>query len=265
MFRINYNHQSPEAIVRRSRVTRAATFTGVTQGVAIKYVGRGQEQYTVGNERLLLDAGEFLLLPAGTAYGASHGTTNRATTGVCIDFLADLPKESGFDFLYGGTFQVANLGLTGLANWDTLPDQLATKQLPRLQQEIKDFLTNAIGLGEALHPVANQASTRRELSKSLLTARHYLQRNYTEPLPLADLARISGLSKYHFARLFKRAFGTTPLRMQTSLRLQAAAKLIGQDRTSLTAIAHTVGYTDLATFSRYFRAHFGVPPSKWRR
>ncbi len=265
MFRINYNHQSPEAIVRRSRVTRAATFTGVTQGVAVKYVGRGQERYTVGDDRLLLDAGEFLLLPAGTAYGASHGPDNRATTGVCIDFLADLPEESGFDFLYGGTFRVADLGLNDLSNWDTLPDQLATDQLPKLQQEIKNFLANAADLGLSLHPVATQATTRRELSKSLLTARNYLQHHYAESLPLAELARVSGLSKYHFARLFKRAYGTTPLRMQTSLRLQAAAKLVGQDQTSLTTIAHTVGYTDLATFSRYFRAHFGVPPSRWRQ
>jgi AraC-like DNA-binding protein len=263
LFRINFNHHSPEAIVRRSRVTRAATFAGVTKGVAVKYVGRGQELYTVGEERILLDAGEFLLLPAGTAYGANPGAVGQATTGVCIDFLANLPEESGFDFLYGGTFRVADLGLADLANWDTLPDPLAAAQIPNLQQEIKTFLESAVGLGDALHPVANQATTRRELSKSLLTARQYLHRYYAEDIVLADLARVAGLSKYHFARLFKRAFGITPLRMQTSLRMQAAANKIKLDRTSLTAIAQTVGYTDLATFSRHFRAHFGVPPSKW--
>ncbi|WP_020570496.1 helix-turn-helix transcriptional regulator [Neolewinella persica] len=263
MFRINFDHHSPEAIVRRSRVTRESTFMGVTKGVAVKYVGRGQEQYTVGKERVLLDAGEFLLLPAGTAYGAKPGAVGQATTGVCIDFLADLPEESGFGFLYGGTFRVAELGLTDLADWDTLPDPLATAQIPGLQQEIKAFLESAIALGDALHPVANQPTTRRELSKSLLTARQYLRCHYAENFALADLARVSCLSKYHFARLFKRAFGITPLRMQTNLRMKAAANQIRLDRVSLTTIAHTVGYMDLATFSRHFRAHFGVPPSKW--
>ena len=103
--------------MKRSRVSRAATFAGVTKGVAIKYVGQGQERYTVGEDRLLLDAGEFLLLPAGTAYEANPGAIDQANIGVCIDFLADIPEESGFDFLYGGTFQVADLGLVHLANW----------------------------------------------------------------------------------------------------------------------------------------------------
>lgn len=217
----------------------------------------------MGDERVLLDAGEFLLLPAGTAYGASPGAVGQATTGVCIDFLADLPEESGFDFLYGGTFRVADLGLADLATWDTLPDQLAITQIPNLQHEIKAFLESAVGLGDALHPVANQATTRRELSKSLLTARQYLHDHFAEDFALADLARISCLSKYHFARLFKRAFGISPLRMQTSLRMQAAATQIKLDRTCLTTIAHAVGYTDLPTFSRHFRTHYGVPPSRW--
>ena len=263
MFQINFSYQDPKAIVKRSRVSRAATFAGVTKGVAIKYVGQGQEQYTVGKDRLLLDAGEFLLLPAGTAYQAKPGAINQANTGVCIDFLAGLAEESGFDFLYGGTFRVADLGLAHLANWDKLSDQLATKQIPSLQQEIKDFLEGAVRLGDALHPVASQATTRRELSKSLLAARNHLRCYYADQLPLAELSRITGLSKFHFSRLFKRAFCTTPLRMQTALRMQAGANLIGRDRKPLTTIAHTVGYTDLATFSRHFRAHYGVPPSKW--
>lgn len=250
--------------MKRSRVSRAATFSGVTKGVAIKYVGQGQERYTVGEDRLLLDAGEFLLLPAGTAYEANPGAIDQANIGVCIDFLADIPEESGFDFLYGGTFQVADLGLVHLANWANLPDQLATKQIPILQQEIKGFLESAVHLGNSLRPVASQATTRRELSKSLLAARNHLRCYYFDQLPLGKLSRIAGLSKFHFSRLFKRAFGMTPLRMQTALRMQAAANLIGQDRESLTVIAQTIGYTDLATFSRHFRAHYGVPPSKWK-
>jgi AraC-like DNA-binding protein len=263
LFQINSIYQDPKAIVKRSRVSRAATFAGVTKGVAIKYVGQGQERYTVGEDRLLLDAGEFLLLPAGTAYQAKSGAVNQANTGVCIDFLAGLPEESSFDFLYGGTFRVANLGLARLANWDKLSNQLAAKQIPTIQQEIKDFLEDAIGLGSALLPVASQATTRRELSKSMLTARNHLRRYYSDQLPLGELSRIAGLSKFHFSRLFKRAFGITPLRMQTTLRMQAAANLIGRNQSSLTTIAHTVGYTDLATFSRHFRTHYGVPPSKW--
>lgn len=263
VFHIDFDHHSPEAIVRRSCVTRAATFTGVTTGVAVKYVGRGQERYTVGAERLLVDAGEFLLLPAGTAYGAKPGAVGKATIGVCIDFLAGLPEAAGFDFLYGGTFRVADLGLTGLANWDSLPDQMAINQIPGLQREITAFLESAVDLGDALQPVASQPTTRRELSKSLWTARQHLQRHFAEHLSLDDLARVACLSKYHFARLFKRAFGITPHRMQTSLRMQAAADRIRLDQTCLTTIAHTVGYTDLATFSRHFRGYFGVAPSRW--
>lgn len=36
LFQINFNHQAPEAIIKRSRVAREATFAGVTKGVALK-------------------------------------------------------------------------------------------------------------------------------------------------------------------------------------------------------------------------------------
>lgn len=263
MFHVNLDYQSPEAIVRRSRVTQAATFTGVTTGVAVKYVGQGQERYTIGEQRLLLDAGEFLLLPAGTAFRAEPGITGQATVGVCIDFLAELPESTGFEFLYGGTFRVGDTGLTQLANWPGLPGNPANTRFVSLREEVETFLQTAADLGTSLLPVANQAVTRRELSKRLLTTRTYLEHHFADNLSLTDLSRIAGLSKYHFSRLFKRAFGVSPLKMQTMLRMEAAANMIQQEDTTLTSIAHTVGYTDLPGFSRHFRAHFGVPPSRW--
>lgn len=249
--------------MKRSRVARQGTFTGETKGVALKYVGTGQERYWVGDERVRLDAGELLLLPAETAYRAQPGASGQATTGLCIDFLAGFPEESGFDFLYGGTFRLADLGLQQLAKWEQLANHLVEPELPKLQQEINAFLNCATAVGEALLPVARQPVTRRELSKSLLTARKYVERHYAVSIPLNQLARIAGLSKYHFNRLFKRAFGITPLQWQTKLRMEEAARLIRQETTTLTAIAQTIGYTDLATFSRHFRAYYGVPPSKF--
>ena len=43
-------------------------------------------------------------------------------------------------------------------------------------------------------------------------ARDHIDCNYREPLELDGLARIAGVSKYHFDRSFEAAYGDTPIR-----------------------------------------------------
>jgi len=49
-------------------------------------------------------------------------------------------------------------------------------------------------------------------------ARDHIDCNYREPLDLDGLARIAGVSKYHFARSFEAAYGETPIGICRMLR-----------------------------------------------
>jgi AraC family transcriptional regulator len=92
----------------------------------------------------------------------------------------------------------------------------------------------------------------------------HLEAHIDQPHTLADLARIAGLSRYHFLRMFKRVTGITPHQwiLRTRLR-EAASRLVLSDQ-PITEIALDLGFEDLSNFIRSFRAEFGSSPRAYR-
>ncbi|MEM9164707.1 MAG: AraC family transcriptional regulator [Cyanobacteria bacterium P01_F01_bin.4] len=96
----------------------------------------------------------------------------------------------------------------------------------------------------------------------------YIEAYLTEDLSLNDLALVSGLSKFHFSRLFKQAFGLTPHRYVMKRRVERAAVLLKQDlikpdSLTLAQIAHQFGFTDQSHFTRVFKQVKGTTPKKF--
>jgi AraC family transcriptional regulator len=85
-----------------------------------------------------------------------------------------------------------------------------------------------------------------------------------EPLTLGEMARIAGLSRYHFLRTFKAVTGITPHHWLLRARLRDAARRLATSRDPVTEIALDVGFEDLSNFIRSFRSEFGVSPSRYR-
>lgn len=82
---------------------------------------------------------------------------------------------------------------------------------------------------------------------------------------VASLARVGGLSRAPFARRFRRATGTSPLRWLARLRLDLAKSLVGGGERSLAEIAPLVGYTTEFALSKAFKRMFGIAPRVYRR
>jgi AraC family transcriptional regulator len=91
-----------------------------------------------------------------------------------------------------------------------------------------------------------------------------LEARTVEPQPLAELARIAGLSQYHFLRTFRHVTGITPHQWLLRARLRDAAQRLATSRDAVTDIALDVGFDDLSNFIRTFRAEFGVSPRRYR-
>jgi AraC-like DNA-binding protein len=85
------------------------------------------------------------------------------------------------------------------------------------------------------------------------------------PTDRAGLARLAGMSPSHFATVFRRATGLTPLAYLTERRLERAREMLAGGTQPITAVAQAVGFDDPLHFSRRFRARFGLGPAAWRR
>jgi AraC family transcriptional regulator len=84
-------------------------------------------------------------------------------------------------------------------------------------------------------------------------------------LTLAKLAQECRLSVSHFARSFRRSFGTSPHHYRTLQRVEVAKFLLSETNNSLAEIAAHTGFSDQAALTRTFGTVVGTTPAKWRR
>ncbi|MEU6597611.1 AraC family transcriptional regulator [Streptomyces flaveolus] len=90
----------------------------------------------------------------------------------------------------------------------------------------------------------------------------WIHEHYDEPLRVADLARLSGMSPSSFHRRFRAATSATPLQFQKTIRLQTARTLLWSRSESVAEIAHRVGYESTSQFNREYRKMFGTSPGR---
>lgn len=108
--------------------------------------------------------------------------------------------------------------------------------------------------------VQEMISPRRE---SLLQARDYLFEQYAHAISLDEIARISGLSRFHFLKAFTAQFGLTPHAYQIHLRIERSLPLLRQGM-SLTQVAETMGFNDQSHYIRHFKRVMGVTPGQYK-
>lgn len=102
---------------------------------------------------------------------------------------------------------------------------------------------------------------RLEIQKVL----QYLQKNYEKDIPLDLLAQWAGLSKFYFARTFKRVTGLTYKTYLARIRVSKAKEMLEKEDLSITEISRAVGYKDLTHFERVFQRFVGKTPSAYRK
>jgi AraC-like DNA-binding protein len=101
-------------------------------------------------------------------------------------------------------------------------------------------------------------------ARHLLRARDLADRRYFEPLGVEELAKAAGLSRAHFSREFRAAFGESPHSYLLTRRMERAAALLRTTDRSVTDICFSVGLQSLGSFTTSFKRTYGMAPSAYR-
>ncbi|MGN9778024.1 helix-turn-helix domain-containing protein [Micromonospora sp. H33] len=104
-----------------------------------------------------------------------------------------------------------------------------------------------------------------DLLVHLRRARDHIDRHYTEPLDLATVAAVAGLSRFHFQRLFTITYGLSPAAYLSRRRIERAQDLLRATNLTVTEVCHAVGFTSLGSFSSRFREIVGETPRDFQR
>ena len=101
-------------------------------------------------------------------------------------------------------------------------------------------------------------------ARHLLRAKDLADARYFEPLGGDDLAGAAGLSRAHFSREFRRAFGESPLAYLLTRRMERAAALLRTTDRSVADICFSVGLLSVGSFTTSFTRTYGVSPTVYR-
>src|SRR6266436_5273347 len=101
-------------------------------------------------------------------------------------------------------------------------------------------------------------------ARHLLRAKDVADARYVEPLGVDDLAGAAGLSRAHFSREFKRAFGESPHAYLLTRRLERAAALLRATDRSVVEICFAVGLRSVGSFTTSFARAYGLTPTAYR-
>jgi AraC-like DNA-binding protein len=101
-------------------------------------------------------------------------------------------------------------------------------------------------------------------ARHLLRAKDLADARYFEPLGVEDLARGAGLSRAHFSREFRRAFGESPHAYLLTRRLERAAALLRTTDRSVADICLSVGLQSVGSFTTSFTRSYGASPTAYR-
>jgi transcriptional regulator GlxA family with amidase domain len=99
---------------------------------------------------------------------------------------------------------------------------------------------------------------------TLLAVVDLMESHLADPLSVAQLAVLSGMSPRHLQRRFEAQTGVPLMRFYRALRLDKARELLGQTALPVLDVALATGFGNGAHFARAFRQRFGAPPSAAR-
>src|SRR5690349_6085671 len=110
------------------------------------------------------------------------------------------------------------------------------------------------------HCLEGRMRTPAHDERGALLAREYIRANAAEHITLDELAAISGLSRYHLVRSFRRLYGLPPHAYQNALRIAAAREAI---RSGIPPSKLDLGFADQSHLSRFFKRAMVLTPGRY--
>ena len=120
---------------------------------------------------------------------------------------------------------------------------------------------------ELVYGISNAAVCFGEKEKSdlILPILTYINANYNKQITLDELAAKSGYSKSRFSHVFSEFTGTTPIKYQNNIRLNASCEMLSSTELTIAAVAYSCGFSDPLYYSKLFKRKYHLTPTEYRQ
>jgi AraC-like DNA-binding protein len=133
---------------------------------------------------------------------------------------------------------------------------------PSLQKVITEMMTES--MEETFKLFFLKVKTEELICRLLMELEKLLEQLDTPPV-IAALSVYAGMSPTKLKRLFKQIFGDSIFSYYQTFRMQEAARLLKEEKLSVSDVGYQLGFTNLSHFSRVFEEHIGQKPKQYSR
>ncbi|MDQ8005289.1 MAG: AraC family transcriptional regulator [Pedobacter sp.] len=92
----------------------------------------------------------------------------------------------------------------------------------------------------------------------------YLNLNYSKPLTLAEVAKITNMPEVSFSRFIKKRTGKTFIDSLNEIRLGHASRMLIDTTNTISEIAYSCGFNNISNFNRVFKKKKHTTPKEFR-
>ncbi|MDY3928361.1 MAG: AraC family transcriptional regulator [Clostridia bacterium] len=217
--------------------------------VVIKY--EGETMYVSKGKSYLSDMNNLVILPKGCSY-EWHCTHSGHFS--IIEFESESVCDKIFSFSVKNSEKILNL-------FKELEYKRTLKKPMYEAESIRDAYSIILMLAQSMQKKYSPTEKLKKISPAI----NYIAKNYNKNIKNDELAQLTGLSTVYFRKLFTEVFGISPIAYLNELRIKKAKEMLKSDYGSITDIAESLGYLNIYDFSRTFKKHVGISPSKYEK
>ncbi|MEL7114445.1 MAG: GlxA family transcriptional regulator [Pseudomonadota bacterium] len=153
----------------------------------------------------------------------------------------------------------------GTAPMDMMHALIAEQHGAAFARLVSDWFLHTDVRGAATPQRGLAASLDAQVPKPVRDAVQAMENHVADPLSLAQLGLMAGVSDRHLNRMFQAALGVSAMAFYRKLRLDVGRRLVTGSPMPLREIAETTGFASAAHFSNAYVAAFAERPAQARR
>lgn len=215
--------------------------------VVIKY--EGETFYESNGKKILSDISHIAVLPKGCSY---NWNCTKAGHYSIIEFESEQTHPEPLSFPVKHGEKVLRMF-----------KELEYKRNSRERMMEAESIRDAYSILLEIATPGTERYVPNDKREQLRPVIEFIHQNYNKNITNDTLASIAGLSTVYFRKMFTQIMGISPIAYKKQLCIEKAKEMLKSDYGTLSNIAQSLGYSSLYDFSRDFKKHTGVTPSKY--
>lgn len=251
--------------------------------LSLKYTISGYEKYYINNNQYKVESGKFIITPPDLTINAKFSNPTPVES-LCIQLSNDLINAAFNDLIFSNNLNENARAINLVHDLNVYQSIEANTTVKSTVNSIIQHFNSPEIIAEKLQLLAQEVcniqlqlntklvrierikkSTKSEIFHRIEKAKNFIELNFKDEINLDLIAENSALTKFDLIRYFKQIYQQTPYQYLMQLRLLRAKELIFENKYALETIALKLNFADLPSFSKAFKNHFGISPSKIAR